>query len=188
MSEIDDFTLVDRVVHMEDQHAFTELVKRHQSGLRYSAQQMCGGNAALADDLAQETFIKAYKALASFKKQSKFSSWLYSIALNLLRQKYRKDLSSPQLSSIDDVMEAEMSNAAADTSLGEEQQLHGELAKAMAKLSIDQRSALHLFMHQQLTHQEISNIMQIPLGSVKTHINRGRVLLQEELASWRMNS
>ena len=66
----------------------------------------------------------------------------------------------------------------------EEKRLHDDLARAMRRLSLDQRSAIHLSMHKQFTHQEIADIMQIPLGSVKTHINRGRALLQQELASW----
>lgn len=188
MSEIDDNALVDRAVHLQDQHAFTELVKRHQSALRYSIQQMCGGNQSLADDIAQETFIKSYTALESFKKQSKFSSWLYSIALNLVRQRHRSNAGKPAIDSLDDsIREADSTESRANNNDIEQQQLHRELAEAMTKLSLDQRSALHLFMHKQLSHQEIAHIMQIPLGSVKTHINRGRALLQQELASWRMN-
>ena len=80
--EIDDQTLINRVVKQGNQRAFAELVKRYQSQLRYSLRQMTGWNEALADDLAQETFIKAYQALPGFRAEAKFSSWLYRIAYN----------------------------------------------------------------------------------------------------------
>ncbi|MFK8019826.1 MAG: RNA polymerase sigma factor [Pseudomonadales bacterium] len=189
MNEVEDNKLIDRVVLLSDQHAFSELVKRHQSALRYSIRQMCGGDEALADDLAQETFIKMYSSLASFKKQSKLSSWLYSIALNVVRQRFRKQASSPSTVAIDNTeLEAKPADEKPQGAELDQQQLHRELARAMAKLSLDQRTALHLFMHKQFTHQEIADIMQLPLGSIKTHINRGRVILQQELASWKESS
>jgi len=63
--------------------------------------------------------------------------------------------------------------------------LHRDLARVMLKLPLQQRMALHLNLHKQLTHQEICTIMEIPLGSVKTAINRGKKQLQEELSSWK---
>ena len=63
---ISDQALIDRVIKDDNHLAFAELVKRYQSQLRYSLRQLTGWNEALADDLAQETFIKAYRAIASF--------------------------------------------------------------------------------------------------------------------------
>ena len=63
--------------------------------------------------------------------------------------------------------------------------LHRDLSLAMATLSLEQRSAIHLSLHRECTHQEISDIMGVPLGTVKTHINRGRKQLQRRLANWR---
>ncbi len=78
--DVDDQTLIDRVVREKSQYAFAELVKRYQSPLRFSLRQLTGWNESLADDLAQETFIKADQALPGFKSEAKFSSWLYRIA------------------------------------------------------------------------------------------------------------
>ena len=66
----------------DDRHAFTELVRRHQSSVRASLRRLCAGNDALADDLAQETFVLAWRKLASFRQEARFSTWLYRIATN----------------------------------------------------------------------------------------------------------
>jgi RNA polymerase sigma-70 factor, ECF subfamily len=67
----------------------------------------------------------------------------------------------------------------------DQEDLHRDLARAMQVLSPDQRAAIHLHLHRQYSHQEISDILEIPLGTVKTHINRGRQLLAEALEDWR---
>ena len=65
-----------------------------------------------------------------------------------------------------------------------QQALHRDLARAMQQLPTQQRMVIHLYLHRQLTHQEICTIMQIPLGTVKTCINRGRAQLRDLLSSW----
>ena len=65
-----------------------------------------------------------------------------------------------------------------------QQDLHRDLARAMKVLPATQRMALHLNLHRELTHSEISDIMEIPLGTVKTAINRGKITLRQNLAGW----
>ena len=90
MSDIaTDKALVDRVVASDCRDSFSALVERHQSDLRYSLRQMTGWDEALADDLAQETFMRAYQSMASYKADAKFSSWLYRIAYNQMISHYR---------------------------------------------------------------------------------------------------
>ena len=135
MGEVTDNVLVDRVVHQGDKHAFSELVKRYQSMLRYSLRQMTGWDEPLADEIAQEAFIKAFTSIASFRKEAKFSSWLYRIALNLYRSHLRKK-------SLDtEAMENREFAAGADSQVSPG--LHKDLASAMQKLSFDQRTAIH---------------------------------------------
>ena len=177
MGEVADNVLVDRVVLRGDKHAFSELVKRYQSMLRYSLRQMTGWNESLADELAQEAFIKAYTSIASFRKEAKFSSWLYRIALNLYRSHLRKKGLNTE------PMEDQEFATDADPQVSPG--LQQDLASAMQKLSFDQRTAIHLSLHRECSHQEISDIMGIPLGTVKTHINRGKERLQTELQGWR---
>ena len=175
--DIDDQTLINRVVKQGNQRAFAELVKRYQSQLRYSLRQLTGWNEALADDLAQETFIKAYQALPGFRADAKFSSWLYRIAYNQMISHFRKAHNR------EEPTDAEPEDSARDDDSGD---LQRDLAKAMATLPEGQRMALHLFLHRECTQQEISDIMGIPLGTVKTHISRGREQLRHLLAGWQL--
>lgn len=174
---VDEATLIARVVKKRDQHAFAELVKQNQSQLRYSLRQLTGWDEALADDLAQETFIKAYQALPGFKGDAKFSSWLYRIAYNLMISHYRKSSNREIPSEID-----QSDQTTPDSS--SESDLHRDLAKAMFQLPDNQRLALHLFLHKEFSHQEIADVMKVPLGTVKTYINRGRTTLKQLMASW----
>ena len=161
--------------------SFSTLVERHQSDLRYSLRQMNGWDEALADDLAQETFIKAFQAMASYKADAKFSTWLYRIAYNQLTSHFRL-ARNREVTEVDDIV----INTTDPAVNGEfsEQALHRDLARAMEQLPTQQRMVIHLYLHRQLTHQEICTIMQIPLGTVKTCISRGRAQLRDLLSSW----
>ena len=80
MAELSDQALITRVTVFGNRRAFDTLVSRHQSPLRRFLQNLTGGDSALSDDLAQETFIKAWTQLASFKNKSSFETWLFRIA------------------------------------------------------------------------------------------------------------
>lgn len=182
MDKLDEAVLVELAVSNNDQRAFSELVNRHQSNLRYSMRQLTNWNEDLADDLAQETFIQAFKELHRFRKQAKFSSWLYRIGYNTFLQYVRKKQLDTQ--SIDE--DPYIANQVAGAEQGDEDSaLHQKVAKLLAKLEPERRSVLHLLLHRQNTQQEIADIMGIPLGTVKTHINRGRTALQQSLQGWR---
>ena len=88
--ELTDADLLARVIVEGDQHAFGELVRRHQSPVRGLLRQLVRADVELADDLAQETFIRAYKNIRSFRGEAKFSTWLYRIAYNVFRENARK--------------------------------------------------------------------------------------------------
>ncbi len=88
--DFSDADLIARVLAHEDQNAFGELVRRHQSPVRAFLARMARGDAHLADDLAQETFLKAWKKLHSFRGNSRFSTWLFGIAFNEFRDAARR--------------------------------------------------------------------------------------------------
>ena len=79
---ITDAQLIARVLVNDDRHAFAELVRRHQAAVRACLRRLTTGNDALADDLAQETFILAWRNLKSFRQEARFSTWLYRVAVN----------------------------------------------------------------------------------------------------------
>src|SRR5215831_8055683 len=87
---VTDAQLIARVVVQDDRHAFSELVRRHQSAVRATLRRLTSGNHALADDLAQETFMLAYRNLKSFRQEAQFSTWLYRIATNAYLADARK--------------------------------------------------------------------------------------------------
>ena len=79
---VTDAALIARALLADDRHAFAELVKRHQSAVRATLRKLTAGNHALADDLAQEAFVLAWRNLKSFRQEARFSTWLYRIATN----------------------------------------------------------------------------------------------------------
>lgn len=83
MERVSDISLVTRVLVFHDKRAFDKLVKKHQSAVRRMFMNLTLGDASLSDDLAQDTFIKAYTRLGSFKSMSSFSTWLHRIAYNV---------------------------------------------------------------------------------------------------------
>jgi RNA polymerase sigma-70 factor (ECF subfamily) len=87
---LNDADLVARVLLDDDHHAFAELVRNHQSAVRGLLRNLTRGDAATADDLAQEAFLRAYKNIRSFRGEAKFSTWLYRIAYNCFREDARK--------------------------------------------------------------------------------------------------
>ena len=169
-----DADLIARVLLHEDQNAFGELVRRHQSPIRGFLMKMNNGDAHLADDLAQETFLKVWKNLGSFRGTAKFSTWLFGIACNEWRQhaRGRKELALDELD--DHPPEAEHPAAAASSNL------RLDLAEAMKRLTDAERAAIVLCCQNGLTHDEAAQALSCPLGTVKTNVLRGK----EKLRKW----
>ncbi len=174
--EIDDRTLIDRVLDKDDEHAFAQLVKRYQSQLRYSLRQLTGWDEALADDLAQETFIKMYKSLHQYQGNAKFFTWVYRIAYNCFAAHCRSRKPEVQLQQ-DEIPEPGFSPET-------EADLHRDFARALKLFEPEQRMALHLSYQRQLSHSEIAEIMDCPLGTVKSYISRGSEKLKQQMMSW----
>ncbi|KUJ84560.1 RNA polymerase subunit sigma-24 [Microbulbifer flavimaris] len=177
--DLNDEELIRRIVEDGDQRAYAQLVRRYQSQLRFSLRQLCDGDQGLADDMAQEAFIKAYKALPAFRGDARFSTWLYRIAYNLVMSHKRKNAPEVNQELVD--------RAQAEESVEESQQLGmaRDLHSAMEELSEAQRQAVHLCMQRGFSHEEAASIMKLPLGTVKSHVNRARAKLQSLLQAWR---
>lgn len=175
--DISDKVLIERSVKFQDPNAYSQLVRRYQSRLRLALRQMCHDDNALADDIAQEAFIKAYKALASFKGESQFFTWLYQIARNQLVSYLRKKF--PEADS-DTVYRASEATAAP----ANDDMIKRDLKIAMAQLSAPQREALHLMYQLGHSHEEVARLMQLPVGTIKSHILRGKAKLKEILYEW----
>lgn len=172
-----DGELISRTLARDDRAAFGELVQRHQSAVRRFLRHLTRGDNSLADDLAQDTFVQAYRGLAAFRHDATFSTWLLGIAHNHWRNARRKQrtvaLEPEHLSTLD----PQPSAASASD-------LRQDLTQALRHLAPDEQTALHLSYHQGLSHAEITAVVGWPLGTVKTHLARGKDKLRTLLASW----
>ncbi len=180
-STVSDAQLIARVVVTDDRHAFGELVRRHQSSVRATLRKLTNGNAALADDLAQETFLLAYRNLKSFRQEAKFSTWLYRIAYNVFLGDARKTKESqlPEDMDVEDVSQA------ADATGGTRQSaMKIDLERAMSVLSDAERAAIVQCYHNDLSHEEAASVLGCPVGTVKTHILRAKQKLKARLGAW----
>lgn len=181
-----DAALIARAVVQDDRHAFAELVRRHQSTVRACLRKLTVGNHALADDLAQETFVLAWRNLKSFRQEARFSTWLYRIATNcwLADARKRKEalLGDAGSDGDDDAMAAALGEATPDHARGSA--LKMDLERAMAALSEGERAAIVQCYHNDLSHEEAAYVLGMPVGTVKTHILRGKQKLKLALAAW----
>lgn len=172
-----DADLIARVLSHEDQNAFGELVRRYQSPVRGFLSRMTN-DSHLGDDLAQEIFIKAWQKLHTYRGGAKFSTWLFSIAFNEFRTalRRRKDLA---LEDIDDAQEPSEQPAA--TPIG----LRLDLTEAIKRLNSNERAAVVLCCQNGLSHEEAAQVLDCPLGTVKTNVLRGREKLRKYLAAYK---
>jgi RNA polymerase sigma factor (sigma-70 family) len=172
MSEAD---LLARAIATRDDASFEALMRMHQSQVRGFLLRMTRGDAALADDLAQDTFLEAWRKLTQFRGEGLFAGWLYRIAYTRYLMQARRH----KLESLDDT---ENSLAAPDTQVASMAKL--DLEKAMARLAPAERAALTLCFALGLSHEEAAMALNQPLGTLKSHILRGREKLRVMLHSW----
>lgn len=171
-----DADLIARALLRADSNAFGELVRRYQSPVRGFLAKMNGGDAHLADDLAQETFVKAWKNLGSFRSDAKFSTWLFGIAVNEWRMhaRGRKEIALAEL--------ADPPPEPAQPSAATASRLRLDLAEAMKRLTAGERAAIVLCCQNGLSHDEAAFALACPPGTVKTNILRGKEKLRRHLA------
>lgn len=171
-----DADLIARVLVREDHNAFSELVRRYQSPVRGFLMKMTNGDAHTADDLAQEAFLKVWKKIGSFRGEGKFSTWLFGIAHNEWRMSVRgqKEISLEELA--DPPPEAEQIESATAS------RLRLDLAEAMKTLTAAERAVIVLCCQNGLSHEEASQALECPLGTVKTNVLRGKEKLRRCLA------
>lgn len=172
---ITDLELVEKVIG-GDKRSYSTLVRRHQSGLIRLCLRFVKDMDA-AEDVVQESFIKAYERLASFEGRASFKSWLYQIAVNTAKNKLRdrrgemKDLEDVQL------------GVAAEAESGLVHQAVSHLiAKHIEELPFKQRTALTLRIYEDLSFKEIAEIMECPYDTAKANYRHALLKLREELS------
>lgn len=145
--------------------------------VRAQLRRLLRGDDAMADDLAQETFVLAWRKLDQFRNDARFSTWLYRIAYSCFLQAHRK---APQFG--EDAGAAELERLPAPEP---SMDLQLDFNRALARLSAAEQAVLLHNAQLGLSHEEVAYILAMPLGTVKTHAARGKAKLRVWLAAWR---
>ena len=162
---MDDLSLVAQVTVFHNRKAFDRLVRKYQSPIRGFFLRQTLGDEQLSDDLAQDTFVKAYTHLTSFHGLAGFSTWLYRIAYNVWydynrSHKVTMDVDSPAVRG----KNADGSNGG----------LKMDLANALKILSENERTCITLQLMDGLPIDKIAEITGLASGTVKSHLSRGK--------------
>ena len=168
--------LVSRALLGNDRRAFENLVRRHQGMVRAQLRRLLRSDHAAADDLAQETFLLAWRKLDQFRGEARFATWLYRIAYSCFLQAIRKRPAATDAASDLDDHDLAAPDRAMDLEL--------DLARAMQALSESEQAVLLHCVQLGLSHEETAYVLAMPLGTVKTHARRGKEKLKSHLAAW----
>ncbi len=169
---VDDNTLIARVISNGDQHAFATLIKKYQGPIRQFLRRLSAGEQATADDIAQEAFLRIYQKLDTFLGQSSFSTWAHKIAYNCFLKYKQKVYHQYEIDGFDfSMLEAVVEDIEKDLII----------ERLMNCLDIAERTCVTLSVSAGMSHQEISTITTFPLGTVKSHINRGKQKIMDKI-------
>ena len=173
-----DFALVAQVAISGNKRAFDELVRRYQSPVRRFFLSQTLGDSQLSDDLSQDTFIKAYTSIASFRGLASFQTWLMRIAYNVFYD-YRRKMKNEEL----EMKNEEMRNdgAAHSSFFIHHSSFQMDLYAALALLKPDERTCITLQLIDGYDISKIAKITQMKEGTVKSHLSRGKEKLAKFL-------
>lgn len=160
-----------------DHRAFAWLVQMHQGYLRKLLGRVCRGDQARADDLAQEAFVRAWKALPGFRGEARFRTWLTRIAYSALSA----ERAPPPSVDLDDA-DLTASHAISDFAPSTDWRL--DLDRAMNSLNENERRAMLLCFGADLSHTEAAQVLGWPIGTLKTQVLRARAKLRHQLNAW----
>lgn len=165
--------LVVALARSGDTDAFAELVRRRQGWVRTLLRRCCA-DVTLADDLAQQAFLKAWQDIGSLRNPRGFATWLRTLTINVWRQHIRKQ---DALAGAEEVTDIASAPSAASG-------LAHDLNNALATLKPVPRMCVVLAYHEGMSHQQIAAATGLALGTVKSHIRRGTESLQSLLADY----
>jgi len=169
----DDIDLIARVVAQQDSAAYGELVRRHQSQVRNFLRKLCRDH-ELADDLAQDSFLHAWEKLHTYAGHGSFIGWLLKVAYTTFLQSKRKS------SRYDDILEkmGHLAEVGGSTSTVESVEL-SDLDRFLAVLTEEERAVMILSYACGLSHREIGDAAEMPIGTVKSIIFRGKQKIRD---------
>jgi RNA polymerase sigma-70 factor (ECF subfamily) len=190
VDQADDFTDAQLVARSlaRDQEAFGQLIDRHASTIVNLAYRMVG-NQAEAEDLAQEAFLAAFKALPTFRADAKFSTWLYRIASNKCKDWLRVKRPGQGQYDVgaDEQLDLHVADGRTPEDLLSQQQVAKELNQAIQRLPPLYREAFVLKHIEGLSYEEMGEILGVSGDTLKMRVYKGRVQLSRELAALDQN-
>jgi len=174
-----------------DLSAFNELVKRYEK-LVYNFAYRLTNNYDDANDIAQEALIRVFTAIKSFRGDASFTTWIYRITTNVFLDERKRARAHPH-TSLDEHVELEESSIVRQIedpspqplAQIEEKEVGNILSQAVASLPEYQRTMVVLYHTEQKSYEEIAEIMNLPIGTVKSRLNRARLALKEILSPQR---
>lgn len=173
LTKVEEMKLISQVALADNRRAFARLVDAYQSTVRNFFLNLTAGDYALSDDLAQETFIKVYTNIRSFKGLSKFKTWLLRIAYNEFysyMRKMREEREEEGYNVPDELTRDEEANDA-----------RMDVYTAMRVLTEAERTVITLFFIQDMPIKKIEEITGMPEGTIKSHISRGKTKMAQVL-------
>jgi len=179
-SRLSDIELIDQTL-AGDQSAYADLVKRHQRFV-FTLALRFAKNREDAEEIAQDCFIKAYRSLASFQRQAKFTTWLYSIVYTMAMTSLRKKrLDTDSIDDENTFIQVESQNSGFDTNNAENRSRSFYLNQAIAQLLPDDAMIITLFYKGEQSLEEIGQTMGMEPNTVKVKLFRARQRLKEKL-------
>jgi len=175
---------------LDDTRAFTELVRRYQMRVIHLVSRLLNDR-EVSEDIAQEVFVRVHLHRRNYRTGSRFSTWLFTIAANLAKNEIRRRKRRRNWSSLDEMQETlkDASLQFADPKANKEsdlerEQLGGVVGQAIESLPDRYRIALMLRDLDGMAYEEIGQVLKIPGGTVRSRINRARLMLKRKLEPW----
>ena len=159
---------------------FIDRIATEQESLRRFLRGLCGGDAFRADDIAQEALLKAYLSFERFEGRSRFSTWLFRIAYNCWHDHLKKSSKESGWNGLDN----EAAQISDDGSSPDRRFEHQDLYLAISGLNHQEKAVILLFYMEDKSIKEIVEIMDMPSGTIRSHLSRGRKHLKEHLFSY----
>ena len=174
-----------------DLAAFNDLVRKYEKQV-YNFAYRLTGNYDDANDVAQDAFLRVFNAIGTFRGDASFSTWLFRITTNVFLDERKRARAHPQ-ASLDEYLELGESSVTRQIedpsptpeAVLEESERAQLLQKAVEDLPENQRAMVTLYHGQQKSYEEIAEIMDLPIGTVKSRLNRARLALKEKLSGLR---
>jgi|TARA_A200000113_G_scaffold211410_1_gene212113 RNA polymerase sigma-70 factor (ECF subfamily) len=178
------------LVKKGDKKAYNTLVLKYQDRLVFSVYKFLK-DFELAQDIAQEAFIKAYKNIEKFRGDSQFYTWIYRIAINTAKNVISTKARASEVydnDATDQLLSESATTSENPENILQAEQLRSEINKALQNLPEDIRVTLSLREFDGLSYEEIAKVLNCPIGTVRSRIHKGREMLDQTFSKYNLSN